>query len=58
MTVDQKPREVFRIAKQRVEEKEDVVAVTCHKDESGAGESKCGLLKENLEGAHGNVDEC
>ena len=40
MTVDQKPREVFRIAKQRVEEKEDVVAVTCHKDESGAGESK------------------
>lgn len=42
MTVDQKPREVFRIAKQRVEEKEGVVAVTCHKDESGAGESKCG----------------
>ena len=41
MTVDQKPREVFRIAEQRVEEKDDV-AVTCHKDESGAGESKCG----------------
>ena len=29
-------RELFRIAKQRVGEKEDVVGVSCLKDESGA----------------------
>ena len=29
--------ELFRIAKQRAWEKRDVVGVSCHEDESGAG---------------------
>ena len=42
--------ELFRIAKQRVGEKKDVVGVNYLKDESGA-------VKENLEGAYGKIDD-
>ena len=35
-------RELFIIAKYGVGEKKDVVGVSCLKDESGDGESKCG----------------
>ena len=49
-------RELFRIAKQRVGEKKDVRASHL-KDENGTVKVS-GLLKENLEGAYGKVDEC
>ena len=49
--------ELFRIPKQRVGEKKDVVEVSYLKDESEVVQVSVDNQKKNLEGAYGKFDE-
>ena len=51
-------RELFRISKQRVGKNNDVVGVSCVKDESGAVKVKVDDRKKIWKERYGQVDEC